>query len=76
MNIKEKAKQLYQSADYFIKYSAGRPIACHPFYAGGSFYSMGAEKPCNCPQEAKQILRNVALRHAEEIKENEYWEIE
>ena len=75
MNIKETAKALYQSSDFFIKYSAGKPIACHPFYAGGSYMSMGAEKPCNDPQEAKQVLRNVAMRHALELKDNEEWEI-
>lgn len=71
---KEAKKRLYQSHDYFIKYSAGKPIACYPFHAGGTYYEMGAEKPCNTVQEAKGILRDVALRHAYEIHNNDWWE--
>lgn len=75
MNIKETAKKLYQSSDYFIKWSAGLPIACHPYHAGGSYMDLGAEKNCNCEQEAKKFLREVAMSHALEIKENEEWEV-
>jgi len=65
------ASRLFKSPDYFIKYSAGRPIACHPYYAGSSFYKMGKEENCNTKTEATQYLKDKCAEHAKLILEND-----
>ena len=74
MTLKQHAKKLYQSPDYGIKYSAGRPIAYYPYYAGGSCFDVSGETNCNTVPEAKQVLRDKAMAHALEIAANEEWE--
>lgn len=73
-NIEKISKKLYKSPDFFIKYSAGKPIACYPYEAGSSFYSMGKEKVCNSTHEAHRILREVSESHAVEIYKAQQWE--
>lgn len=71
----QKAVELYISPDYFIKYSGGRPIACYPYYAGGSFYEMAGETVCNTDQHAKKTLWEKAHQHAIEIVARDKWEV-
>ena len=76
MTIKQKAKELYQSINYGIKYSNSIPIAYYPYYASGSCFDVSGEKVCNTVQEAKQFLRHKAMDHALEIAKNEEWDNE
>ena len=61
------AKELYKSSDFFIKYSAGRAIACYPYRAGTPYTKMGCESVCDTKIQAQDFLRNKAMEHAELI---------
>ena len=65
------AIKLYNSCDFGIKYSAGKPIAYYPYHAGGSCFEVAGETNCNSVQEAKQVLRDKAMAHALEIDAND-----
>ena len=65
MTEQEKlAKDLYRSTDYFIKYSAGRAIACYPYSPGSRTYG---ETVHDGKRKAQAFLRQKATDHAAEI---------
>ena len=68
------AKKLYKSPDFFIKYSAGRAIACFPHYAGSSYTKVGSESVCDTKSQAQAFLRKKAMDHAEQILSADEWE--
>ena len=69
------AKKLYTSREYFIKYSAGRAIACFPHYAGSTYAKVGGESVCNTKSQAQAFLRKKAQQHAAELMKADEWEI-
>jgi len=75
MTEQEKlAKKLYKSDDYFIKYSAGRAIACYPHYAGSTYAKVGGESVHDAKSGAQAFLRKKATDHAAQLLEVEEWE--
>tara|TARA_A100000171_G_C2083898_1_gene121067 strand:- start:523 stop:756 length:234 start_codon:yes stop_codon:yes gene_type:complete len=75
MTEQEKlARKLYKSPDFFIKYSAGRAIACFPASAGSSYFKVGGESVCDTKSQAQAFLREKAMEHAEQILVADEWE--
>jgi hypothetical protein len=68
------AKKLYKSPDFFIKYSAGRAIACFPHYAGSTYAKVGGESVCDTKSQAQAFLRDKAMQHAAELLKADEWE--
>ena len=68
------AKKLYKSPDFFIKYSAGRAIACFPYHPGTTYMKMGGESVCDTKTQAQAFLRHKSVEHAEQLLKSEEWE--